>query len=101
MQRVEMMLRATGAVADVLVARSLLHSHDDPMPLALVQLLLVLANVHTALVRCGVDIPFVALVPSFVPYAATVRFHDDHHRTNRGNFGGAKQLWDAWFGTLE
>lgn len=58
---------------------------------------IVMASLHGYYHHCGYDLPFNPL--QLIPFANTVRMHDEHHRTSKGNYGLYYTFWDRLLGT--
>lgn len=90
----QLVLEGLGAVLGLLVARAVLYTKEQPMPLVLVWTLLAVLLVHNVYLHCGYDVP----MP--LPFFVSARFRDRHHQFGgRGNFGGITILWDRLLGT--
>jgi sterol desaturase/sphingolipid hydroxylase (fatty acid hydroxylase superfamily) len=100
MHPIEMALNGIGALLGALIARYVLFTRDNPMSIEFVWIMLCMSHLHTAGVHCGYDLNFIGFIPSgWLPYSATSRWHDDHHRLGNINFGGVTRIWDVLFKT--
>ena len=95
----EMLLNSFGAFLGLFLSRELFFTRENKFPLSFVWLLIAVSHFHTAAIHSGLNVSFIAFLPSFFPFTVDCKFHDDHHRLFFGNYGGGTKFLDWFFKT--